>query len=387
MRKLFVLLCMLSGLGLVAQQDTSSGAKKKPKVTLGGDGFYLRDSTWHIGGYLGFNISQTALYQWGQGGANNFSFLVSASAYAKYKRGKVFWDTNLDMKYGMAANGMIRNSGLARRNLQKNIDVLQFSSNVGYDIADHLYFSGKLGFLSQFSPTYDYSQTDTAGGRFRRYVVSRFAAPAILTIGPGFTWKPQNYFTLFFSPIEAKMTFVSGTQKDTAHIQPGELSDAYYTGVDPTRFGLKSGTSFSGALGAELDILFQKDIVRNVNWKSHLNVFVSYYNSNYNTIVPYYYAAQDSMGTTTLLEKTSHIPVVTWDNDIVFKVNSFLSATLCTRFIYQYNVQTPVDKVHNSTGSKGPDGMTDMDKSGASILTYNKLQIFEQFGLGLTFKF
>ena len=250
-----------------------------------------------------------------------------------------------------------------------------------------MYFSGKASFLSQFSPTYDYSQTDTANGRYRRYVVSRFAAPAVLTIGPGFTWKPKEYFSLFFSPIEGKMTFVTGQQKDTAHIAPGELVNSYYSGVDPTRFGLKSGTNFSGALGAELDVVFQKDIVKNINWKSHLNVFISYYNSDYNTTMPFYYAAQDSLGSTTISEKTSHIPVVTWDNDIVFKLYKFLSATLSTRFVYQYNALTPVDKVHNATGASGADGLTDVDKTGAPILTYNKLQIFEQFGIGLSYKF
>ena len=79
--------------------------------------------------------------------------------------------------------------------------------------------------------------------------------------------------------------------------------------------------------GAELDILFQKDIVKNVNWKSHLNVFESYTNNNYNTLMPYLYAAQDSMGTISISKKTQYIPTVTWDNDLVFKINKILSAT------------------------------------------------------------
>ncbi len=369
---------------VVRPKDTTIVRKvnRKQFLLLNGDGVYLRDSTWKIGGFVGVNVSQTALYQWSPGGSNNFSMLFAANFYALYKKGKVSWDTHLDMKYGMVANGLIRNAALAKRNFQKNIDVLQFNTNLGYDITDHLFFSGKFGFLSQFSPTYDYSQTDTAGGGFKRYVVSRFAAPAIVTLGPGFTWKPKDYFTLFFSPIEGKMTFVSAPGKDTS-----KLSDLYYTGIDPTRFGLKTGTKFSGALGAELDILFQKDIVKNVNWKSHLNVFISYYNNNYNTIMPAYDGSDSLMKTTTISTATEHIPVITWDNDLVFKVNKFLSATLSTRFVYQYNAVTPVDKLHNSTGAKGPDGLTDVDKTGATILSYNKLQIFEQFGIGLAFKF
>ncbi len=368
----------------VAQTNTSASPAPKRKFMdlLNGNGIYLRDSTWKLGGFIGINLSQTALYQWSPGGSNNFSTLFTGNFFAQYKKGKLSWDNNLDIKYGMVANGLIRNSALAKRNFQKNIDVIQFNTNVGYNITDHLFFSGKLGFLSQLSRTYDYSQTDTSNGQFKRYTVSKFAAPAIVTLGPGFTWKPKDYFTLFFSPIEGKMTFVSGPAKDTS-----KLSEDYYDGVDPTRFGLQTGTKYSAALGAEIDVLFQKDIVKNVNWKSHLNVFISYYNNNYNTVMPYYDGSDSLMTTTTIKASTQHIPVVAWDNDLVFKVNKFLSATLSTRFVYQYNAVTPVDKLHNSSGAKGPDGLTDTDKAGTAVTTYNKLQIFEQFGIGLAFKF
>ena len=372
---------------VVAQNDTSFAVKPKKKSIFGGDGIYLRDSTWKIGGFVGVSLSQTALYQWSPGGSNNFAFLAASNFYANYKKGKIEWSTNLDIKYGMVANGLIRSSALANRNFQKNIDVLQLGTNVGYNITDHLYLAAKFGFLSQFSPSYDYSQTDTVGGRFRKYTVSKFGAPAVITIGPGLTWKPVSYFTLFFSPIEGKLTFVTKDDpgKDTTQVG-GAFTSRYYTDVDETRFGLNRGTSFMGELGAELDFLFQKDIVKNVNWKSHLNIFVSYMTNNYNTAMPAYNATLDSVYTFNILPSTSHIPVVHWDNDFVFKINKFLSATLSARFVYQYNALTPVDKRNNESGAKGADGLTDIDKHGTTILSFNKLQIFEQFGVGLTLK-
>ncbi|MFN8322196.1 MAG: DUF3078 domain-containing protein [Chitinophagales bacterium] len=388
MRKslLFVLLSMILTVAM-AQQDTVK--PKKPKLVLGGDGIYLRDSSWKIGGYLGVVVSQTALYQWGPGGSNNFAFLIGASMYANHKKGKLIWDNSLDAKWGMVANGLIRSKSLAKSNLQKNIDLLAIKSMVGYSVTDQLYAAARIGFESQFTPTYDYSLTDTVNGEFRRYTISKFAAPAVLTLGPGLTWKPKGWFTLFFSPVEGKMTFVTkdspGRNNDT--LPDGSFTNAYYTNVDETRFGLKKGDYFMGELGWELDVLFQKDIVKNVNWKSHLNVFGAYLNASYNTAMPTYYSAQDSMGVVTIADNTKHIPVVKWDNDIVFKVNKWLSATLSTRFVYQYNAQTPVDKYKNETKAKGPDGITDKDKYGKTVSGYNKLQIFEQFGIGLAFKF
>ena len=385
-----LLLCLLAFVmgAAMAQDATTTTEKKKPKPKLGGDGVYLRDSTWRIGGYAGVMVSQTALYQWGPGGNNNFAFLISGNFYANYKKGKVISDNSIDAKWGMVANGLIRNKSLARANLQKNIDVLAIKSMVGYQVSKSLYVAAKLGFESQFTPSYDYSLTDTSNGRFRRYTVSKFAAPAVLTIGPGLTWKPKDYFTMFFSPVEGKMTFVTKDSpgRDTTTAPDGTFTDNYYRNVDETRFGLKRGDFFMGELGWELDLLFQKDIVKNVNWKSHLNVFGAYLNASYNTAMPSYYADQDSMGVVTIKETNKHIPVVKWDNDIVFKVNSWLSATLSTKFVYQFNALVPID-TRKLDGSKGPDGITDKDKFGTTVNAYSKIQIFEQFGIGLTAKF
>lgn len=388
MKKITLLCLTLCMVGVAMAQETST-PKKKSKFKLGGDGVYLRDSTWKVGGYLGFTISQTALYQWAPGGNNNFAFMLGASLYANYKKDKLIWDNSFDAKWGMVANGLIRNKALAQRNFQKNIDMLAIKTAFGYQITNSLYVSAKLGFESQFTPSYDYSLTDTSKGRFRKYTVSKFAAPAVLTIGPGLTWKPKPYFTLFFSPVEGKMTFVTKDSpgRDTTTASDGTFTDAYYRQVDETRFGLKRGSGFMGELGWELDLLFQKDIVKNVNWKSHLNVFGAYLNAAYNTNMPKYYADQDSMGFVTIKETNKHIPVIKWENDIVFKVNSWLSATLSAKFIYQYNALVPIDTHKNDTGKKGPDGITDKDKLGTTVNGYNRLQIFEQFGIGLSFKF
>ena len=260
---LFVSVLALSALSNA--QGVGGETKKKPRAVLGGDGVYLRDSTWKVGGYLGATVSQTALYQWAPGGTNNFAFLFSANAYANYKKDRIIWDNSFDGKWGMVANGLVRRSSLAQRNFQKNIDLMIIKSNFGYEITKQLYASARLGFESQFTPSYDYSQSDTRNGGYRKFTVSRFAAPAILSIGPGITWKPKGWFTLSFSPATGKMTFVTKDSpgRDTTTLPDGTYTDRYFKDVDETRFGLLRGKGFMGELGAELDILFQKDIVKN----------------------------------------------------------------------------------------------------------------------------
>lgn len=374
---------------IIAQPTVTVPTKKERKKIVLGDGIWLRDSTWYLGGFAGVTVSQVAFYQWGPGGTNSFAFLISGNFFFNYRKKNIMWDNSLDVKWGMVANGLIRKSALAERNFQKNIDILAFKSNFGYEISKSLFASARLGFESQFSPTFDYAQTDTVGGNYRRYTISKFAAPAVLTIAPGITWKPKDYFTLFFSPAGGKMTFVTkdSPARDTTTLPDGAFTDAYYTNIDETRFGLKRGTGFMGEFGAELDLLFQKEIIKNVSWKSHLNVFVSYLNKNYNTELPAYYSANDSVWNRTVSDATKHIPVVKWDNDIVFKINKFLTATLSARFVYQYNAIVPIDTRNNTTGDKGADGYTDVDKAGSLVTAYNKLQIFEQFGIALSYKF
>ncbi len=388
MKKYLLYIMVLAASLSVAAQDSTT-TKKKPKINLSGDGIYLRDSTWKIGGFAGLTLSQVALYQWAPGGSNNFSFMLNGNVYANYKKGKIVWENSFDSKWGMVANGLIRKAALAKRNFQKNIDIIALKTNVGYEVTKQLYVGFKAAAESQITRSYDYSLTDTSGGRFRRYTISKFGAPAVLTIGPGLTWKPKDYVTVFFSPVGGKMTFVTKdrVQRDTTKAIDGSFVDNYYNDVDETRFGLQAGKAFMGELGLELDVLFQKDIVKNVNWKSHLNVFVTYLNKAYNTEMPNYYSEQDSLGFISIAATTKHIPVIRWDNDIVFKVNKWLSATLNTRFVYQYNAQVPIDKINNADKTKGADGITDKDKAGNTINAFNKLQIFQQFGVGLAFKF
>jgi hypothetical protein len=396
MKKLLLILAMaVFTLGATFAQDTvivkqdSILVKPAKRKIVFGDGIYNRDSTWKFGGFAGITISQVAFYQWGPGGTNSFAFLLSGNAYAHYKKRMVIWDNDLDVKWGMLANGLIRKSALAQRNFQKNIDLLQFKSIFGYEVSKALYVGAKLGFESQFSPTYDYSLTDTVHGRYRRYTISKFAAPAVLSIAPGMTWKPKDYFTLFFSAVGGKLTFVRPDHpgRDTTRNVDSSYTDNYYNDVDETRFGLKRGTWFQGQLGVELDALFQKDVIKNVNWKSHLNVYMSYLNANYNTSVAQYFSNRDSVEMVNITTKSKYIPVLKWDNDLIFKINKFLTATLSTRFVYQYNAIVPIDIRNNATGAKGADGITDVDKAGVTVTAYNKFQIFEQFGLALSYKF
>ena len=95
-------------IGAAMAQDSIPPVKKKIKPVFGGDGVYLRDSTWKIGGYAGILLNQTALYQWGPGGFNSFSFTLGGNFYANYKKGKLIADNSLDAKWGLIAVGLIR---------------------------------------------------------------------------------------------------------------------------------------------------------------------------------------------------------------------------------------------------------------------------------------
>ena len=52
MKKVFLLSMLTLILGAANAQEPAKTEKKKHKVVMGGDGVYLRDSTWRIGAFI-----------------------------------------------------------------------------------------------------------------------------------------------------------------------------------------------------------------------------------------------------------------------------------------------------------------------------------------------
>jgi hypothetical protein len=269
-----------------------------------------KDSTyWKITRQASLNFSQVSFSNWVAGGKNSVSGVGLLDMSANYKKDKIHWDNSLKAGYGLMKEGT--------NELIKNEDRLDLNTKLGVETNnEHLLFSTFMNFLTQFADGYKYPNTTDK--------ISGFFAPAYLTVASGFDYQPSDMFSLFFTPVSGKFTFVLDD----------ELSDAGAFGVD-------MGKKARAEMGATVKSEFKTPVAKNVNLSTTLMLFSNYFNRPQNIDV-------------------------NWDLAINMKINEFLSANLLTNLIYDHDILIPLD----DEGSVG-----------------RRVQFKQLFGVGLNFKF
>ncbi len=337
-----------------------------------------KDTTWRFAGFIGLSGSQAAYYQWVPGNQFALSINFNAFAYANYSKGKWKWDNNLDAKYGVVALGRYRSVPDRRYPFKKSDDLFQLNSAAGYNLTKSVYLTLLLNFKTQFGGGYVY-KVDSTGREYSKTLTSNFMAPAFMKIGPGITYKPVDYFTLFFSPIAADFTFVDRSEVRIANVPDEDRLQR----VDERAFGVQQGKSVLVSGGAYLKVNFQKDIIKNVNYKTQLELYYDYtFPSTIQGDSGISVVKDRRIDNAALRREARQQVDVDWQNDVVFKVNKFISATLFWRIKYRWRELVPVDD--NKDGFQDrvdlPDGTT-------APRVRRGVQIAEVFGLGFSYKF
>ncbi len=292
----------------------------------------IPDTTWKYGGYAALNFNQLSLSNWAAGGQSSMSLVALVSLYTKYKKGTTTWDNSLDMAYGF-----LKNDG---DKLRKNDDRIEFNSNFGKQAKGKFYYSANLNFRSQFATGYNLPNDSV--------VTSRFMAPGFVTAALGFNYKEGDFLSIFLSPASGKFTFVlDQTMANTGAygVKAAEMDTTTGKVITP-------GRQIRAEFGASLTAKFQKDIFKNVNLKTTVQLFNNY--------------------TDKVAENRANIDV-NWEVLISMKINKFLSASLITNLIYDHDISLPTIKKVNGEKvevGKGP-----------------KTQFKEAFGLGISYKF
>lgn len=251
-------------------------------------------SNWKLKAIYGINGTQSSFVNWNAGGRNNISLLGYVAGSAKYEKGNLKWDNDL----GAALGGMQYLDASAGNQLQKTDDRLELASNLGCKIKKHYFLSLLGSFRTQFLDGFQELGTPRN---------STFMAPGWANLSLGIDYVPNDNFSVFLSPLAGKMTFVNDQV----------LSDAGAFGVDP-------GERFRGEFGAYFKFKYNKEIVKNIEMKSKLELF-----SNY-------------------LKKPQNIDVNA-EVLFTFKVNSWFSASLLWNLLYDDDID-----ITDSNGNIGP---------------------------------
>ena len=274
---------------------------------------------WNYKGDGALAISQVSLTNWAAGGENTFATNAMINLFANYKKRKLSWNNSMWLAYGFLNQQSIKN--------KKTDDKIDLSSQLGYFVARNWNSSLLFGFKSQFADGFNYPDDSIA--------ISRFMAPGYFQLALGMEYKPNDYFSLFLSPIGTRVTIVNDAR----------LADLGAFGVNPAVYAndtvlITHGKKSRWEFGASLKAGLSREIAQNVFLSSKLELF-----SNY-------------------LKNPQNI-VVNWEVLVTLKVNSFLTANIGTQLIYDDNID-----IMDKAGNKGP-----------------RTQFKEVIGVGLAYKF
>ena len=289
----------------------------------------IKDTAWTVHGYFGVNTSQTTLSDWSAGGQNNVTLAGILNLDILYKRDQFErWQNKLDALFGVIRQGETEGP---YKGFIKNIDQLFFLSKYNTKaFGKHWFWMGQADYRTQFAPGYG-AGNDTAGSR----AISDFNSPGYVQLGFGLDYKPNDFFSVSILPVAGKVTIVNRQYlaDEGAYGVKAAERDAAGNIVTP-------GKKARFEAGPRLIMKFKKDIVKNVNLDSYLDLFTNYF------------------------EEFGNIDVL-FNNMLSVKVAKYFSVNVISRIIYDDDIIRKRD--HNGDGRY--DGEGDIDGPRVQALT------------------
>ena len=312
MRKYIFFITVLIFSSQLFGQEIEKVAKAKD-VALTGAPADTAPKHWFIQGTGSLAFSQAAFSNWAAGGQNAMGLTAFINLKANYRKGKHVWGNTIDLGYGFQVQGKAKNAQFNKVN-----DKIELTSAYGYELHQNKkwYLTVLVNFRTQFAEGFNY-QNDSVP-------ISKFMSPGYLVAGLGITYAPAKWFYIYLSPGSGRFTFVID---DT-------LSKHGSFGVDA---GKKLRIEFGPYLRSDLN----KDLSKNINLSSTLELFTDYFKGFGNIDV-------------------------NWSLLLTMKVNKWLAASIATQLIYDDDVMIQSDP----TEAPGP-----------------RTQFKELLGIGLSYKF
>ena len=238
--------------------------------------------SWSVVGQNTLMVNQSAFSNWVAGGANNVGWQAGVNYNLTYEKDRDLWENIIILGYGMN-----NTQGVGNRKTQ---DVINLSTNYGRKISGNWYASAGAGLISQFAPGY------SDGNNPEAEKISNFMSPGYLSVGAGFTYKPNDNFTMTLRPANARFTFVMD-------------QDLQWAG----NYGLKNdGDSMLFQFGFLGTAQYKVKLMENITLQNNASVF-----SNY-------------------LDHPERL-VLSYGGILNLKVNRFISTNVTLDLLYDHN--------------------------------------------------
>ena len=300
-----------------AQDSNVSGVKRDSERASYDDTTYKYNAKgWRKGGVISLNLAQGSSDNWAAGAEkSSFSLAGYTTLFANKKKERFFWNNTIDLGYAVQ-----RTSSQGTR---KTDDKIDYYSKAGHQLTDKWAVAGVFNLRTQFTDGFEY---DYLGKGIKRRI-SGFFAPAYILVSPGVEWKPAPYFSLFLSPISARWVVVSNDPY-SYYYEDGiiPLPDGGQETPLAAQYGVNPRREVSFEAGAYLSANFIKEVLKNVTYKSRLDLFSNYI------------AKRDPLTDVKQDAKPQNVDVF-WTNAVVMKVNKWLSVTYNFDLIYDDDVR------------------------------------------------
>jgi hypothetical protein len=282
---------------------------------------------WHRGTTLSLNLAQTSLTNWNAGGQNSIAYNALWNSFIRYEKNRTVYSNDLNMSFGQA--------NLADKGWRKTDDRLYYMSKLSYKKTEKFRYTVYLDFLTQFADGYNYVASVSDPAQDSAILVSRFMSRGYGTFALGIESTPVEGLFIFFSPLTLKGTVVG--------YQP--FANAGNFGVRPEYIEESTGNRVAGSNfllepGAMLDIMYKKDIAKNVALQTKLSLFWAYIRKDY-----------DIDDSTNVLHGEEYVfnknIDVLWDFSLVAKVTKYITASLTTSLIYDDDINVLRTKYAN----------------------------------------
>lgn len=248
------------------------------------------DTSWKSKYEASLGFSQTSFTNWSAGGENAMAINGMLNIYKMYAKGNVFWTNYLGLAYGV-------NMQQSEPKIRKTNDKINFLTKGGITAWHNWDYAGLFEFKSQFDEGYNYPNDSVP--------ISKFMAPGYFQLSIGLNYKPVDYFAVFISPIGARLTVVNDSKLTNTRDQGNNLIGA---------FGVIGDNTTLWQVGGSINAVFKKDIMKNVNYMSKLDLFSDYRHNPQNIVVG-------------------------WENNILMKVNKYISLAFTSMLIYDDNIK------------------------------------------------
>lgn len=248
---------------------------------------------WSHKGNIGLNFGQSSYTNWAAGGQNSINWQGLFNYGIFYLKDNFKWDNTLTTSLGYSYFNF-------KQKPIKTDDKIEFTSLAGLKASEHLNYAAELAFRSQFAYGFDYTKDSTQ-------YISKFLAPAYISLGLGVEWAPNPHFSLYFSPITGRVTIVN----DDYLASIGAFGVNSLDANDTTQHAKNAKVRYE--FGARAVAKFQYPLAKNIDFNSKLELFSNYLNHP---------------------ERID----VDWQNMLVLKVNDWLNCNVATHLIYDYDI-------------------------------------------------